>query len=49
MRSPLTLYPAAPLTPHHRRTPPPADPEERLEAILAGLVDVTTIMQTMPK
>jgi hypothetical protein len=30
------------------RTPPPADANERLEAVLGGLVDVDVIMGTMP-
>ncbi|GAX77054.1 hypothetical protein CEUSTIGMA_g4500.t1 [Chlamydomonas eustigma] len=31
-----------------RQVPPPKDATERLDSILSGLVDVQTIMQTMP-
>lgn len=38
------------LRPHLRpRTPAPSDPQERLDSILSTLVDVDTIMATMPE
>jgi hypothetical protein len=30
-------------------TPPPADPEERLEVVLKSMPDVDTLMATMPR